>query len=1170
VDDRVSGFTYDSLGNQTSSIENYVNGTITPNSDDTIPNATTGARTDLTTAYAYDTAGNQVSVADPRRAIGLASTTYARDAFGRTVTDAWGTADTGGTWSGTDATFDVGSGIGTITQTSNQAKSGYLTSVSAQDQEALVKVRVDHLAVGSDHLVWIYLRRQDSNNYYQARLSFNTSGSITAYFSRTASGTTTVIDAGTSSVPHTTSDWYWIRARIAGTTSVNGKVKVWRDGTTEPAGWDADGTDATPPANLRGSGHTGIRFQLGGSYSGSYPVVASFDEFSLTSLGGGGAAIGPDDYVSRSTFDPLNEQVSDTTPTTPGVTITQHTATTTYDELGQVRSAADYDALISATEYDRAGRATRTFEDPDPAGSASVTSVTTYDADGKTLTSEDRSQAADANLGSTTTAYDGLGRVDTVTSADGSSPDVASDTKTTYDGLDRTTSTEVGYGSASSQKTVYGYDLGGRTLTTDDGFACATATFDYRGLILTATDGLVGGTCASGANTRTVTNSFDGLGRQYRAEVTAGADTGDRPTDLTLDSAGNQLTAAVKKAGVTTTTTFTVNLLDQVMTEARADGSTAKTTYDPAGNGADRCYWAPSVTVGSCYEVGHAGWTNPPTSSTSTTSDARNQRIGLVDSATNETTTYDPDHLYQVAAIYTPTIADLTREHQTLFSYDSRHRLTGITQQLCVVSTGHNCSSTTATGSDTYLYDDNNNRTKVVEDNGATSSDRRYCYDALNQLVYRNTGAACSAGANDEAWTYDDAGNRLTAKTGGVTTNFAYTAEGLLCDVETAPTAASCTGGNVTSDSAGRISSYAGWTYGYDAEGRLVSACKSPTCASGYDKVIFAYDGEGHRTKIVETAAGGTVTTTDFRYQGDAVVEESVNGSVARQFTVDGSGRIVTMTIPSGGSAGTYIVTWNGHGDAMALWQENADGSITLANSLTYGTWGNPTTTVAGGFSDLGFRYQYVGASDVQWDNAYGLGLLYMHARHESPALGRFVEPDPTRAESNLFAYTANAPIARADPAGTEFDYYTMNSQEDAICRRDWQACYVDYRDGFDAWVVAHALFKDRRDLTDGNGDALRHCTWQCLLTLDLGAARAEEWGNAHEDGASNNERLSRLMDLHNNRVGRWLGSQLPQAQYSVRKKVAIRWCVQAMQRGYLRIIRRLPRSGGRLVPSTG
>ena len=139
---------------------------------------------------------------------------------------------------------------------------------------------------------------------------------------------------------------------------------------------------------------------------------------------------------------------------------------------------------------------------------------------------------------------------------------------------------------------------------------------------------------------------------------------------------------------------------------------------------------------------------------------------------------------------------------------------------------------------------------------------------------------------------------------------------------------------------------------------------------------------------------------------------------MARRFTVDDAGRFVTMTIPSGGSAGTYLVTWNGHGDALGLWKENAGGSVTLANSFTYGTWGNPTTTVAGGFSDLGFRYQYVGAGDVQWDGTYGLDLLYMHARHLSPALGGFIEPDPAALEHTAYAYAGNGPVTHRDASG--------------------------------------------------------------------------------------------------------------------------------------------------------
>ena len=539
ADDRATGFVYDNLGDQTTEIENYVDGAVTVGTDDTIPNATTGARTDLTTSSAYDTAGNPVSTADPRRAIGAAATTYARDAYNRTVVDGWGSADTGGAWSSTTADHDVNGSIGTVTLTSNTTRNAYLASVSMADGELLAKVRVDHLAVGSDHLLWFYLRRQDSDNYYQARLSFNTSGSITAYFRRTASGTSTTIDAGTTSTPHTTSDWYWIRARISGTTSVTGKVKVWRDGTTEPAGWDADGTDASPPANLQGAGHIGVRFQLGGSYSGSYPVVASVDELTVSSIGGGGASLGPDDYVTRSTFDGLNESVSETTPTTPGVSVNQKTSATTYDELGATLTATDFGGIVTATDFDRAGRGLETYEDT-PTANAAVTSRTTYDVAGRVLTAKDRRQVADSALGTTSFSYDGLGRQ--VASAQAVGTSFATETDTAFDALDRETSLEVGVASPASQLTSYLYDLGGRTTSTDDGYACSTATFDYRDLVVTSTDGLAGGTCASGADTRTISHRYDGRGRLYQDEVTSSSlgDLGDRPTDLTFDAAGNR------------------------------------------------------------------------------------------------------------------------------------------------------------------------------------------------------------------------------------------------------------------------------------------------------------------------------------------------------------------------------------------------------------------------------------------------------------------------------------------------------------------------------------------------------------------------------------------------------------------------------------------------------
>lgn len=1029
ADDRATGFVYDTFGNLTKEIDNYVDGVVSPNSLDTTPAAGSSVRTDLTTTYAYDTAGNRVATTDPRRAIAASSTTYARDAFERTVADGWGTADTGGAWSGTTADHDVTGSVGAVILGSNTNRNAYLTSVSAQDAEILFKVNVDQLAVGSDHLVWAYLRRQDSSNYYQVRITLNTSGSITATFNRTAAGSSTVIDAATTTVPHAVSDWYWVRARISGTTAVEGRIRLWKDGTTEPVEWAAEGTDASPPAALQGTGHVGLRFQLGGSYSGTYPVTASFDEFTVTTIGGGGQALGGDDYVSRSTFDALDQAVTQLTPTTPGVTIAQKTASSVYDEFGAVRRATDYGGVVTATASDRAGRPTETFEDT-PTAAAASTSQTVYDPSGRTISEKDRRQVA-GSLGVTLYAYDELGRQIAVSVGDGTSHESEDDS--TYDALDRLIALEVGVDgpgnpSPSSQLTTYVYDPGDRIVETDDQSSCGTSTYDYRDLPQTTTDGLVGGSCGSGTDTRTTTKTYDGRGRLLVAEVTAGPGTGDRTTIDAFDSVGNKLSTAVRKSGVTTTTTFGIDRLDQTTSEVRPDGSTAKTTYDAVGNALDRCFWKPAISVGDCLPVASSGWTNPPTQSTSTSYDARNERIGLVDGSSNQTTVYDSDHNYQTKALYTPTKADLTVELQTLTSYDDRHRVSEVKHQLCTISAGHACSSTTLVGESDYLYDDNDNRTKVLENNGAATTDLRYCYDALDRLQYRNTAAACGSAAKDETYVFDDAGNRTQTVVGGVTTNFAYDAEGRLC--KTAAT--SCTSPNVTYDTAGRTKTWNGWTFGYDPDGRLLTACKSATCANTADKVEFTYDGEGHRTRILTDPAGtgagqGPVTRT-FRYQADAIVEETLTDAthtdaVVRSYVVDDTGSVVRMTIPAGEpGAGTYLPVYNGHGDTVNLSKlDPVTGSLTLANSFGYSTWGRPTTTTHNAIPDLGFRFAYVGEFDVQWDDAFGLDLLYMQARHYSPALGRFLQPDPDRSESNLYAYAANNPVTEIDPDGTCF-----------------------------------------------------------------------------------------------------------------------------------------------------
>jgi RHS repeat-associated protein len=278
--------------------------------------------------------------------------------------------------------------------------------------------------------------------------------------------------------------------------------------------------------------------------------------------------------------------------------------------------------------------------------------------------------------------------------------------------------------------------------------------------------------------------------------------------------------------------------------------------------------------------------------------------------------------------------------------------------------------------------------------------------------VARNTGASCTATSGDETYTYDDAGNRLSAMQDATTRTFSYDADGQYS--------------GAVHDATGRITEWGNWRFlGYDAEGRLTEVCDL-VCSSGSQRYYFTYDADGRRTKIVE-AGGGTSTTTELRYTADGHVSAEyahscdINGCgtpvLSREYVTDESGAIIKMIVPDGPDAGTYLVSWNGHGDALNL-VKVAKGSATLANSFTYETWGAATVQTHNGFGDLGFRFRYVGQFGVQDDRVHGLPLLLMGARHYAPGMGRFIQPDPAALEENPYVYVANNPVSKVDPDG--------------------------------------------------------------------------------------------------------------------------------------------------------
>jgi hypothetical protein len=191
-----------------------------------------------------------------------------------------------------------------------------------------------------------------------------------------------------------------------------------------------------------------------------------------------------------------------------------------------------------------------------------------------------------------------------------------------------------------------------------------------------------------------------------------------------------------------------------------------------------------------------------------------------------------------------------------------------------------------------------------------------------------------------------------------------------------------------------------------------------------------------------------------------------------------------------------------------------------------------------------------------------------MHARSYSPSLGRFLQPDPARADANLYEYAGNGPVTAVDPAGLwPWDNFThAGPYERWYCLLHPLECLVNNR------VTGYA-FEVGRAAGGNAADPMRHCVWQCLLANMLGLREANTWGWLHEldnlasAGDRQTEALRTIVDIHNNAVGRSLARFLPVHYYynkgtrrlempHIEYTDAVRLCRTALYGGVLWMVR--------------
>jgi RHS repeat-associated protein len=270
--------------------------------------------------------------------------------------------------------------------------------------------------------------------------------------------------------------------------------------------------------------------------------------------------------------------------------------------------------------------------------------------------------------------------------------------------------------------------------------------------------------------------------------------------------------------------------------------------------------------------------------------------------------------------------------------------------------------------------------------------------DRMTRLAHTLTTGA-------ETWTlaFTDGGQLATSTSSNAAWDWHATAAAAVATVPNGLNQNASVGGTTwTYDKDGNLTSDGTRSFTYDPENRLLTE-------SGPVSMTLSYDPTG---RLQQSVIGTPAVTTNFLYDGDALVEEySASGTVLRRYV---------------------------HGpqvDNLLIWYEGSPMATTNANYLVADRQGSIAAKASNaGEVNKNYAYDPYGAPDA-WD-AIGTDprfrytgqiaipeaqLYYYKARVYDPAAGKFLQTDPVgdAGDLNFYAYVSGDPIANADPAGT-------------------------------------------------------------------------------------------------------------------------------------------------------
>lgn len=198
------------------------------------------------------------------------------DTFTRTVSNGWGVADTGQTWSttgGASSDYSVTGSAGRVSLDSIEIRRFTSIGPTIADVEMAGTCMLPVAAQGGSIDISALLRYQDAGNFYMFQMLHQTDESIQLRITkRIGTGFTGLVISGgvTTHIPGTPTHF---RVRAFGTSL---SAKIWTDGTLEPPAWQIAATDSD-----LADGAVGTHTNLTSAVSNTLPVEVDYDDIRI-------------------------------------------------------------------------------------------------------------------------------------------------------------------------------------------------------------------------------------------------------------------------------------------------------------------------------------------------------------------------------------------------------------------------------------------------------------------------------------------------------------------------------------------------------------------------------------------------------------------------------------------------------------------------------------------------------------------------------------------------------------------------------------------------------------------------------------------------------------------------------------------------------------------------